>query len=83
MGKPSANVKLDTGVFLKVAENLKQVVGVRVALWPKHADQAFRRSTDTLVERRKTNRRLDLVAKDGLAGFHVTGEHAIARKWPK
>jgi len=76
-GAASCNVQLDAGMLLQMAENLKEVVSIRVALWSEHADQTFRRSADALAERRKANRRLDIVAQNGFPGLHVAGEHCL------
>jgi hypothetical protein len=60
--------------LLQVRNNLKQIPGLGVAAGAEHSHQAFRRATGHVAELRESNRSVYEVAKDDLAGFHVTGK---------
>ncbi len=65
------------GRFLQMAGNLEQIACVRIAFRPEHADQAFRGCPDAFGEGREAYRGFDVIAQDGLARFHVAGQHGF------
>ncbi len=59
---------------LQVLNDLKQVIRPWISLGAKHAHETFGRYVGSLGQRLKTNRRVDIIAQNGFAGFHVTGQ---------
>ena len=60
-----------------MVNDLKQVVRPGVSLRAKHPHETFGRYVGSLGQRPKTNRRVDIVAEHGFAGFQVTGKQGI------
>jgi hypothetical protein len=70
-------VQAHARALLQVANHAEQILGLRIAARAEHADKALGRRAGRRAEFFKTDRRLDVVAQDDLAGFNVTGEHRI------
>src|SRR4051794_249756 len=69
--------EMNAGPLLETAKHVEQVFRLRIAPRPKHADQALGLCAGSGAEFFESNCRLDVVAKDGLAGFHVTAQHTV------
>ena len=63
---------VDVFVSHKLAE---EVLGLRVAARTKHPDEALRLCNGGFAELFEADRRLDVVAQDGLAGIDIAGQH--------
>src|SRR2546423_15206309 len=60
--------------MLQIGNNLKQIARLRVSTRTKHPHQAFRGAMRNVAQFGKSNRCIDEIAKNDLAGFHVTRE---------
>lgn len=62
---------------LRVSEDAKQVLGRRVAIWPKHPHQAVRGDGCRLFQLPEANGGVDVVTQDSSARLLVAGEHEL------
>jgi hypothetical protein len=67
-------VELDAGLFLHIADDAKEVAGLRIAARSEHADEALRLGAGRLAQFLEADRRFDVVAQDRLAGVDIAGE---------
>src|SRR5258708_7521075 len=65
--------------FLQRRENAGKIRGGGAALRPQHAHQALARYPHTLFEILKSDRRVDVVAKDGLTGTEIAVDDPTQR----
>ena len=70
-------MKLQSGPLLQIADHVEEILGLRIASWAEHADQALGRRAGRLAQFLESHGRLDGVAKDGFSGFHVAAEYRI------
>jgi hypothetical protein len=63
------DLHLQAGPLLQIADHAEQVLRLRIPACAEHADQALRRRAGRLAELLEADRRLDVVAQDGLAGL--------------
>jgi hypothetical protein len=75
----SSQRKLEVNAFsfLQRRENAGKIRGGGAALWPQHAHQALGRYLCALFELLESDRRVDVVAQDGLAGSEVAVDDAL------
>lgn len=69
--------------MLQVGDDLKQIARLRIAARAEHAHQAFRGAVGCIAQFSKADGGVDEIAKNDLAGFHVTGKkvfNALAEK---
>ena len=70
-------LEVDAFLFLQRGEYAGKIRGGGAALWPQHAHQALGRYLRSLFELLKSDRRVDVVAQDGLAGFKIAVNDAL------
>jgi hypothetical protein len=71
-------VELDAGLFLQVADDAEEVAGLRIAARAEHANEALRLRAGRLAKLLEADRRLDVVAQDGLAGVDIASFLSLA-----
>ena len=64
-------------LLLEIGHDIEQVTGLRIAFRTKHAHQALRRSIHDRAKLFEPDRRVDVIAQNGLAGFHVAGKKSL------
>ena len=75
--KLAGNMKANACPLLQIANHAEEIFSLGVAPRAKHADQAFGRRACRCTELLETDGRLDVIAQDRLAGFHIAAEHRI------
>jgi hypothetical protein len=63
--------------LLQIAYHAEQILRLRIAARAEHADQALGRRAGGSPELFKSDRRLDVIPKDDLAGLEVAAEQRI------
>jgi 5-methyltetrahydropteroyltriglutamate--homocysteine methyltransferase len=73
----SRDMQADTRALLQIADHAEEVLCLRIAARPKHADQAFGRRAGRFAELLETDSRLDVITQDRLARLHIAAQHGI------
>jgi hypothetical protein len=76
--RPLPDVELDAGLFLQVADDAEEIAGLRIAARAEHANEALRLRAGRLAKLLEADRRLDVVAQDGLAGVDIASFLSLA-----
>jgi hypothetical protein len=75
-GQAETGSDIDLLVWLQASFDLKQIIRPRVPFWAKHTHKTFGGYVGNFGQTPKTNSRVDIVAQNGLARFHITGKHS-------
>src|SRR5258705_4975614 len=73
----ACDVQAEARALLQVTDHAEEVLGLRIAAWSEHADQALGRRAGRFAKLFKADRRLDVVAQDRLASINITAQHCI------
>jgi hypothetical protein len=73
------HLQMEPALLLQVAEHGEEVARLRIAARTEHAHEALGRRAGGAAERLEADRRIDVVAQDGLAGLEVAFQHARHR----
>src|SRR5216684_909413 len=71
------DVQAEPRALLQVADHAEEVLGLRIAAWSEHADQALGRRAGRFAKLFKADGRLDVIAQDRLASINITAQHCI------
>ena len=71
------NFELKPLAFLKVADDLEQVASLRIPVGAEHAHQALGRLLRQAAELLKSDRGVDVVTQNRLAGVHIPRQQAL------
>src|SRR5829696_6879239 len=75
--RPLCDVKFQTRTLLKIAENAKEVLGLRIAARTEQPDKTLGLGPGRFAKLFKADGCLDIVAQDRLAGFDIPAQHRI------
>src|SRR5829696_5819543 len=75
--RPLCDVKFQTRALLKIAENAKEVLGLRITSRTEHPDQTLGLGPGRFAKLFKADGCLDIIAQDRLAGFDIPAQHRI------
>jgi len=70
---------MDAFCFLQRSEDAGKICGGRAALWPQHAHQTLDRNVRTFFEALKSDRSIDVIPQDRLAGLKIAIDDALDR----
>src|ERR1700683_4702030 len=71
------DVQFEARLLLQVADYAEEIACLRIATRPKHANETFRWRASRGADLLETNRCLDVIAQDRLAGVDIAGEHGV------
>src|SRR6266566_3443612 len=63
--------------FLEVLNDLEEITRLRIAAWTEHSHEALRRPFRPAAQLLEADRRVDVIAKDGLPGIEIPREKAF------
>src|SRR5260370_17555490 len=73
----ACDVQAEARALLQVTDHAEEVLGLRIAAWSEHADQALGRRAGRFAKLFKADGRLDVVPQDRLASINITAQHSI------
>ena len=74
---PLCDVKFQTRTLLKITENAKEVLGLRITARTEHPDKTLGLGPGRFAKLFKSDGCLDIVTQDRLAGFDIPAQHRI------
>src|SRR5258705_7052879 len=75
--RPLCDVKFQTRALLKITENAKELLGLRITACTEHPDKSLGLGPGRFAKLFKTDGCLDIVTPDRLAGFDILAQPRI------
>src|SRR3954447_12537636 len=75
--RPLCDVKFQTRALLKITDNAKEVLGLRITARTEHPDKTLGLGPGRFAKLFKADGCLDIVTQDRLAGFDIPAQHRI------